>query len=86
VPNPFATSARIKLFAPIAHDDVDLAVFGVDGRRVTTLFSGALPAGGRSVLWNGRAADGTQAVAGVYFVRLRMGSRIETRRVVHLTD
>ncbi|NOT32733.1 MAG: T9SS type A sorting domain-containing protein [Candidatus Eisenbacteria bacterium] len=62
----------------------ELEVFGVDGRRVRTFFVSPGAAGERSVSWDGRDADGRDAPAGIYFVRLVAGGTAAMRRVVKL--
>jgi hypothetical protein len=74
-PNP-ARVSRISFSLPKSAD-VDLSVFDLAGRKVATLASGSLPAGQYSRDWNG-------AGAGVYFVRLRVGSETYNLRTVSL--
>jgi hypothetical protein len=53
-------------------NDLDLAIFDVQGRRVVTLARGQLvaPGGAASVTWDGRTEAGSPAAPGVYFARL----------------
>jgi lysyl endopeptidase len=77
-PNPLQGGAATVTFAAPAPGPVVVQVFDVLGRRVRTLFDQSV------------AADDTQRVqlsperlaSGVYFVRIRAGGRIETRRLV----
>jgi len=80
-PNPFRHEARVEfeLARPAA---VELEVIDVDGRRVRTLASGPRAAGRHVESWDGRTAAGRRASAGVYFVRLRAGDRVESERIV----
>jgi hypothetical protein len=74
---PFRPGDALLVSAPpAAHTTVDL--FDVAGRRVTRLFAGELPPGGRTLHWDGNTSSGA-AAAGVYFVRLESagGSRVE---------
>jgi hypothetical protein len=74
---PFRPGGALLVSAPPnAHATVDL--FDVAGRRVTRLFAGELPPGGRTLHWDGNTSAGA-AAAGVYFVRLESagGSRVE---------
>jgi hypothetical protein len=59
--------------------DVDLSVFDLSGRRVVTLARGSMPAEAYEYEWNGSGVG-----AGVYFVRLRVGSESYNLRVVTL--
>ena len=58
---------------------MDLSVFDLAGRRVATLASGNLPAGQYT-----RDRKGSETGAGVYFVRLRVGSETYNLRTVSL--
>jgi hypothetical protein len=80
-PNPFCSETQINFF--VAGDEVvDLSVTDVRGRHVATLASGAFAPGLHSTAWSGRAADGTQASPGIYFVTMEAGSIRRTERVV----
>jgi hypothetical protein len=65
VPNPFNPTTRID-FALAERSAVNLSVYDVTGRLVVTLLDGQFEAGPYAVTWNGRAANGTAAPAGVY--------------------
>ena len=83
-PNPFnpKTTLRYALPRPAA---VDLAVFDVNGRRVTRLLAGEqMPAGNHAVEWNGRDEAGRALPSGVYFARFAAGSFMEERKLVLL--
>ena len=82
-PNPFTGSTRLSFALPRAAD-VELRVFGVDGREVTTLLRGPRAAGVHAASWDGRDARGARVPAGVYFLRLAAGRDAATRRVVRI--
>lgn len=73
-PSPFAEVTTVQ--ARTAGSLLDVEVLDVTGRRVTTL------RGISQVQWDGRGRDGRNVPAGVYFLRVRAGHEIETRRVV----
>jgi hypothetical protein len=81
VPNP-ARGGAIIGFALPRSGDVELALFGLRGERVRTLVSGMLPAGRRSVAWDGRDDHGRPVPSGVYFYRLVAGDRQAGRKLV----
>jgi hypothetical protein len=58
---------------------VDLSVFDLSGRKVATLAKGSMVAKSYEYKWNGAGAG-----AGVYFVRLRVGSETYNLRTVTL--
>ena len=82
-PNPFdgATTVSFRLARP---SQVQLDVFGVDGRQVRRLADWPLPAGPHSVAWNGLDDAGRPASAGVYLIRLRSADGAWMGRVVRL--
>ena len=58
-------------------------MFDVGGRRVRTLVDGTVtgsPAP-RNVTWSGRTDTGEPAPAGIYFYRLTLDGRTETRKM-----
>ena len=68
-PNPFNPSTTIAFSLPQA-GAVELAVYTLDGRRVTVLVDGTLPAGPHAATWTGRDESGRQVASGTYFYRL----------------
>lgn len=82
-PNPFAGRTRFEV--RFAEPTVfEAAVFSVDGRRVRPLAEGLAAAGVRELEWDGRLADGRDAPAGVYFVRVNWTGGSASRRVVRM--
>jgi hypothetical protein len=82
-PNPFNPSTRIPF--ELTHGGrVTLEVYDVAGRRVRAVLDRALPAGLHEAEWDGRDDGGRGVASGVYFYRMRAGSRTETRRMVLL--
>ncbi len=75
--NPFV-KLEIRLDADAA---VTLDILDVRGRRVRTLWSGAVSAGEHAWRWDGRSDDGRDVAAGRYTVRLRSGLEVETKAV-----
>lgn len=86
LPTPFTDATWVSFFLPRPGAATDIAVFGVDGRRVRTLLSGPARNGWNHVEWTGRADDGTRAAPGVYFVRAQVGAEAATFKVVRLAD
>ncbi|MFH1866307.1 MAG: FG-GAP-like repeat-containing protein, partial [Candidatus Eisenbacteria bacterium] len=84
VPNPFNPVTTIAYAVPDGGADIDLAVFNVAGVRVSTLVSGRVPEGRRSVTWDGTDARGASVASGIYFVRLTAEGASLTRKVTLL--
>jgi beta-glucanase (GH16 family) len=81
-PNPFnpVTTISYDLKDPAP---VDLDIYDVAGRLVHTLIeSESSPAGHHEITWNGRNREGRAVEAGVYFYRLTVDGRSETKRMV----
>jgi hypothetical protein len=62
----------------------ELAVFDLAGRRVRALAQGPAQAGSRRVRWDLKDERGTPARSGVYFLRLVVGPRSLSRKLVIL--
>jgi len=67
-PNPFNPMTTIAFGMP-ASGAVEIAVYDVAGRQVTTLLSGEKGPGYHSVVWDG-TSGGEKVASGVYFARL----------------
>jgi hypothetical protein len=82
-PNPFTHETSFALNLDRAAD-VDLTVHDLSGRRVATLFRGALGAGPHEFAWRGARSDGSAAANGIYFLQARVGGERLTRKVIFL--
>jgi hypothetical protein len=80
-PNPFSSETRLR-FVLTSEESVDLAIYDINGRRVSTVARGVYPAGNHSEGWSGKASDGTPLSPGMYFVSLQAGEHRSTQRVV----
>ncbi|MCB2230276.1 FG-GAP repeat protein [bacterium] len=80
-PNPFNPTTTIAFQLPVkSHVEID--VFNVLGRRVTTIVSAEFPAGSHSVVWDGTDAAGDDVASGVYVYRLTAGEAVLSRKMV----
>ncbi len=82
-PNPARGEATVFFRLPETAP-VKLSVYDVRGRLVARLMEGEQRAGTHAVTWNGDAASGADAPAGVYFLRLEAGGERATRKMVIL--
>ena len=88
-PNPFNPSTTIQYDLPEV-SRVQLVIYDLAGRTVTTLVSGVVNAGYGAALWHGRDEAGRPAPTGVYIYRiiatgLDSGERFtQTRKMVLL--
>ena len=80
-----ANPARAQMtfrFAVPAPGPVRLAIYDVQGRRVTTVLDQALPAGWGSATWDGRDLRGVSVASATYFARLESGGEVQLRKVL----
>ncbi len=86
-PNPFnaATTITFSLDAASVATKARLEIFNVLGQRVKILTDGVLPAQRSfSYTWNATDEDGHPVASGVYFYRLTLDDKQETRKMVLL--
>jgi hypothetical protein len=81
MPNPARNAVGFTLTLP-RPGWVDLGVFDSQGRRVRNIFGGALGAGDTRFQWDGRTDGGRSAAPGAYFVRMMVGGRALSQRLV----
>ena len=72
---------RLSFSLPAA-GHVELAVFDIAGRLVTTLVHGATPSGTHEIVWNGSGSDGAPIASGVYFARLVADAGTVSRKLL----
>jgi flagellar hook assembly protein FlgD len=82
-PNPFGSETRLA-FSLGTETAMDLSVYDVAGRRVTTLISGTMSAGDHRLAWNGTDSDGRRVAPGVYVYRLDTPQASISRKMVML--
>jgi glucose/arabinose dehydrogenase len=82
-PVPFRSDLRIILRMN-REEQVRVNVFDVHGRRVRTILDGEVSSGQHALFWDGRTLSGTEAPAGIYFVRFEGKDRNEVLRAVRM--
>ena len=80
-PNPFNPTTTFNVDIPKI-SDVNIKVYDVLGREITTLLSGQQPAGSFQMKWDGRDAHGLTAPTGIYFVRMSADDFNDTRKIM----
>jgi hypothetical protein len=84
-PNPFNPVTKIRfLLGGDADEQVRLAVYDIQGRQQRLLLDEALAPGRYERSWDGRDDEGTSLASGLYFARLQVGDRVETRKMTLL--
>lgn len=80
-PNPFNPSTLIR-FSMQRAGHVQVKVYDINGRQVSTLFSDQLAAGEHRMTWNGKTRDERPAAAGLYLCQIKVrtidGQNIKT--------
>jgi len=79
-PNPFNPRTEIKMETSHA-GRVTLNLYDAQGSLVRRLVQDELPAGVRTVSWNGKDDQGRAVPAGVYFARLTTADAVATMKV-----
>ncbi|MBI5216176.1 MAG: T9SS type A sorting domain-containing protein [Ignavibacteriae bacterium] len=82
-PNPFNPVTRFNVAIPQT-GDVDISVFDILGRKVSTIISGELQAGYKTIEWDGRDFGGNASPTGMYFVRMTAGDFSEVQKIMLL--
>jgi hypothetical protein len=83
-PNPTHAGTTLVFDLPTAQH-VSVKLYDVAGKLVRTLAADRdLPAGSQSLVWDGATDSGAPARAGIYFIRVTMGSASVARRVAVL--
>ena len=81
-PNPFNPRTTIELAVGGASAPVKVELFDLAGRRVRTLFEGALEGGRRHGLsWDGLDDRGRPLPSGVYFCRASVGGEVQALKL-----
>jgi arabinogalactan endo-1,4-beta-galactosidase len=80
-PNPFNNQTRLD-YTIHAATLVNLSIYDIQGRLITTLVHGQQAAGNYSVAWNGLQKDGSAVASGIYFVQLETDEGTETRKAL----
>jgi hypothetical protein len=82
-PNPFNPSTNINYWLPQkAHVEID--IFNILGRKVTTLVNEDRPVGAHTAEWNGTDGSGGRVSTGIYFYRIKAGDFVESKKMLLL--
>jgi hypothetical protein len=79
-PNPSRGAVTIS-FSLAQAGEASVRIFDVAGRSVRNLATGALPAGPRTIGWDGRTSAGALAEPGLYFCEVRANGSRSVRRI-----
>jgi hypothetical protein len=80
-PNPIRGTADLAFSLP-RDGNVQMRIYDVRGRHVSTLINDRLDSGHHAVVWEGRDDDGRQLADGIYFLRLETAGKVLTRKLL----
>ena len=75
-PNPFNPTTTIKFGLP-EENNVNIAIYNMQGRQVAELFDGHLLEGYHTITW-----EASQYSSGIYFVKMAAGEHISTQKLM----
>jgi len=85
-PNPFNAGTEIgyqfSFSGSKTANRVTIEIYNIRGQKVKTLVDEAICPGYQTVRWDGKYADGRDAVSGVYFYRLKAGNFVQTKKLI----
>jgi len=82
-PNPFNATTNISFYLANA-GEVELSVYDLLGRKVSTLVASNLPAGNHMINWNGLDNNGQQVSSGMYLYILKTANVTLANRMMLL--
>lgn len=82
-PNPFNPATTIEFELP-RRSPVSLNIYNLLGQQVAQLIDREYPAGKHQIKWDGTMSDGGQAPSGVYFYRIAVDGRAESKKMLLL--
>ena len=87
-PNPFNPSTTIRYsisFVEARHAlPVQVNVYDITGKLITTLVNKEQPAGWHEIQWNGTNQNGKEVPGGVYLSRITIGNEVKTSKLILL--
>lgn len=82
-PNPFNATTNISFTMDTA-GDVELSIYDILGRKITTLVTGKLAAGSHTFSWGGLDDNGNQVSSGMYLYVLKTADETLSNRMLLL--
>lgn len=90
-PNPFNPSTTIRYAIPdnviasgAKQSHINIVIYDITGKLITTLFNGEQTQGWHSVVWNGTNKIGELAPAGIYISKITSGNEVKTTKLMLL--
>ncbi len=80
-PNPFNPETEIEYTIP-TRTNGSIVVYNAQGRTIRILENGTLESGTHSIIWNSRDEHDSPVSSGVYFIVLKAGEWIQSRKAL----
>ena len=80
-PNPFNPSTKVDVSLS-TEKNADIRIFDINGSEVYKVFTGKLGSGSHTFEWNAVNNSGSNVNSGIYFMKLDIGGKIETRKLM----
>lgn len=82
-PNPFNPNTHVG-YQLSSSSQVLLAIYNAQGQRVRLLVNAVQAPGVYQVEWNGKTDSGQRAGSGIYYCRIKVGNRVQNRKMILL--
>ena len=82
-PNPFNPLTTIS-YELLTNEKVNIVIYDLVGKKITTLSSGFQTAGSKNVNWNATNNQGQSVSAGVYLYTIEAGEFRQTKKMILL--
>ena len=82
-PNPFNYRTRSKIYIE-SYDFINIAIFGLNGKKIKHLFKGDIAPGYHIFDWDGTNELGTTVSAGLYFMSTSSDNMVQSNKMIFL--
>ncbi len=85
-PNPFNPETTIEYSVPSINsksaEKVSLEIYNIKGQKVTTLVNDMKAPGTYRAVWNGLNSNNQRVASGIYFTKLKVASKTDTKKMI----
>lgn len=80
-PNPFNPTTNIDI-SLAKQTDVNITIYDISGAEIYTLANRTMNAGDHTFTWNAITNSGTDAISGIYFMKVNIGGNSTTKKMI----
>lgn len=84
-PNPFSREINIRYVLPEEREIV-LDIYDMNGKHICNLLNEVQMPGEHFLKWNGKDQSGTEPGSGYYFISIKSGAKVESRRILKIEN